>query len=1241
MNTDNGALEFDSYFNNDKLFKTVEEAEKRVKGYSDAVVAQGEKIEDSFKITAENIKIQKDVIAQLETNLNNLNIEISKLKPGNAQEQLKQEAKQVAAELKGEKDALKMLEGELQQTETKTKTFRSQIREAREELIRMEQAGLRGTEAYNILQKKLGELTDALGDATAQANVLANDERGFQGVVSMVGGITGAFSAAQGAVGLFAGENENLNKIMLKVQSLMAITIGLQQLAEMLNKDSYFSIVILTKAKELLAVAEMKVATAMGISTAAARVLMATLTLGLSVAITAIIVGLSKLSSKAGEAKKAQQEFNKAVADNAAESIIAIKQMQTEWNALGDNLKAKEKYIKDNSDKFDDLGVSIGNVAEAERLLSSGTGKFIEAMILRAKAAAATELATEKYKESLTKQLDIDSFKNKTVTVQTGGYMGMGAVTITKENPALTRLKKQQSEFDTAAADLMEKAATFTAQEKQILKDLNITGNQIVEGSIQALEDSIARLEEKYKKAATGKERNELLKQLNSQKALLDKIDGTKNDKTATEDPLKKELDRKKNLYAQYYKWINSNDPVLQKAAGKEFENLLKGGTSYIDYLKKRRDELLGTSGQSKSQTAELKALNNAIADETNKTVLKDFEDSLKSQIDKAGTVLEVLKLIKTESDKLKNDNSDLDNAKKQLLEDAQKAANEKADQEKEKQKQEYEQLVADYRTFEQKKQAIIDDFNKKRLLAQKNGNKQLIEQLNIEQEKALTSLSLDELQNTDTFKNLFGNMDRLTVEQMIELRERLESEWSKLDLDPEKLEAIREKLDQVTARIQEKNPFAALADAIQRYREAEKTESNIKVTKTVVESVTGIPVGTSSSEKANKADKAAAIKDTAAAIGAIGSMVSSVFDQITGSLEKMGVSMDDQTQQVMNDISGMIGGAANLATGIATGNPLQIIQGSIDLISNGIDLIAGAKDRKLQRQIEQHKESVEKLKSTYEELGRAVEKALGTDVYKAQKQQIANLIKQQKEYQAMLEAEQKKRKSKQDKEAIEGYKQSIIDTRNEIEDIVQSMKESLLSTDIKSIANDLGTALFDAFAQGELAAKAWGDTVNDIVGNVIKNMIIQSAIEKPVGNIINTYLSKWVDSNGNLLMSADDIMISASAMGNDLKNLGPALETLLNSLPEDIKKYMTGTKDNKSTALQGAFQGASEETTSLLSGYANAIRLNQNESLLVMREHLIALNKIVANTNNLGKLDEVITVLKSLASSNLRAQGL
>ena len=49
---------------------------------------------------------------------------------------------------------------------------------------------------------------------------------------------------------LFVGENEELNKVMTKLQSLMAITMGLQQVQQTLNKDSAFSLVTLNGLKE-------------------------------------------------------------------------------------------------------------------------------------------------------------------------------------------------------------------------------------------------------------------------------------------------------------------------------------------------------------------------------------------------------------------------------------------------------------------------------------------------------------------------------------------------------------------------------------------------------------------------------------------------------------------------------------------------------------------------------------------------------------------------------------------------------------------------------------------------------------------------------------------------------------------------------------------------------------------------------------------------------------------------------
>ena len=65
---------------------------------------------------------------------------------------------------------------------------------------------------------------------------------------------------------------------------------------------------------------------------------------------------------------------------------------------MGESLEDKQKYIDENQEAFKRLGVSITSVADAENLFNSQKDAFIESIELRAKAAAAMELASESIK---------------------------------------------------------------------------------------------------------------------------------------------------------------------------------------------------------------------------------------------------------------------------------------------------------------------------------------------------------------------------------------------------------------------------------------------------------------------------------------------------------------------------------------------------------------------------------------------------------------------------------------------------------------------------------------------------------------------------------------------------------------------------------------------------------------------------------------------------------------------------
>lgn len=152
-------------------------------------------------------------------------------------------------------------------------------------------------------------------------------------------------------------------------------------------------------------------------------------------------------------------------------------------------------------------------------------------------------------------------------------------------------------------------------------------------------------------------------------------------------------------------------------------------------------------------------------------------------------------------------------------------------------------------------------------------------------------------------------------------------------------------------------------------------------------------------------------LKDSFADVGSSIQFISGCFDAVVGGMKKMGMQMDEETEAILGDIGGIMEGAQNVAQGIATGNPLSIIQGSITLFSSVFDLF-NSRDRKAEKSIKKHEEALGRLKNAYNALEHAVNKALGEEVYKNQNSLIANLRKQQREITGMISDEYSKKKT-------------------------------------------------------------------------------------------------------------------------------------------------------------------------------------------------------------------------------------
>lgn len=1242
-------------------------------------------------------------------------------------------------------------------------SLRQQIRALKEEMADAVANGIdEQSEAYKRMVNELGRLQDIQGDIQSQGSVLANDEATFAGVLSGLNGVVGGFTAAQGAVALFAGENENLQKIMLKVQSLMSITMGLQQVAQTLNKDSAFSLITLNKAKEwwnnLLAVgrgeqiastaataadttatiastaattanaaAEQASNTAktasVGASTGAAAaqaVQTASATAGtvaniglagafrmvgaaiksipvfgwILAGISALIALVSHFVSKANESKKATEEWYNAIAENAYKPIASIMELSDKWNALGNDLEAKKQFIENNKKAFEDLGVSVRDVVDAENVLVANKTAFINAQIEKAKATIYLQQAQEKVKELIKKEQEYNAMSDtKSMWVQTSTF-GTGYWVETANNEK----KKAKTALDGLRAEIskgFQNAANAERNGWNILKKAGIGATQTyTKGSLGAIEQAIQLKQEALKHLTNNDDYKKAMAEIEKLQKQADKITGKTTTSSGSgggishhrssggggtkKDAFLEKLAKYKSEYSRFLKWVNSNDPIIQQAAKKEFDGLLKQGATYIDYLKNQRDIILqvDVANRSKTQNKQLRQLNDAIAEETKKTVLETFNNELSDSLSNAKTVIEMLNVIEAKRKQLANDGTELDNAEKEALDNAEKQAQEKAKQQTDALLTEYasfveqkrrleEQFNADmelltrkrakastdaeraeidqaianrkkkyntdtskvgdydailnqYGGYEQKKERIAEQYAERRRIAELNGNKDLLEKLAKAEQDELSKLQSDLIKNSGDWQNLFGNLDELTTKTIKRLIAKIEGMKATIgvDLNPQDLKALTDQLNKARSEVEKRNPFTALGAAWKRLKEATKDGKGL------------------GSDEAKKATK-----DVATAVSGSIDLINGTFNAVTNGLQKMGVSMDEETQAILGDIGGIMDGASQVAQGIATGNPLSVIQGSVGFLSSAFDLF-NSRDRKAEKQIKKHQKAIKQLENAYKQLEWQIGKALGGEVYKNQQAAIRNMKEQQEHLKASWEAEISKKHT--DWGRVDDFKEQYAELGRQIEDMIDEISKDLLQTNAKDFANDLGDALVEAFSKSEDAAKAMETTVNSVLKNLVVNQLKKKFLENQLQGALDNLEKDMGYWNGDDFvfdgLTKAEIDRFKSAVGAASSNFNQALKQY-----EEIFKDMG--LDDTDESLTGAAKGISEESANILAGQMNAIRINQLDANEVLRQSLQALNTIAINTSYnkyLSRIERIITILESNQGGNaLRSQGL
>lgn len=433
----------------------------------------------------ESIALQKQHLARLKADIAKMKMEMQNSGDWN-KSLLKEPLEKLQAELIDETEGLHHLQAELQLTSQAKESLARKIYRVKDAMAKLRMEGNETSQAYSELSQQLEDLNDAYQEVNKEQQMMTKGAGQLEGIISGLQALSGAVSAVVGTIGLVNGESEKYQRIQTKVQSLLAITIGLQQVQQAVSATSAFRMKTLTAVTALYTSAVKWLSVALKISEVNAKRMMAALTMGLSIVITWAVSALDKFVSKQKEAKEAQKAFQEAVASSASQQIAKFEELRHAYQALEEDEKKKQEFVEKHKQAFDELGISITNANEADNLFVDNAGAFVESLKERAKAMAYFDLAVEQYKLAIQKEMEADhrlsnpTFGDKFISTMSGFSYDL-ATSYTARDFARWESERIRREADQIRAEgdkLINTAQGYKEKAKSILNEAGIEEKQ-------------------------------------------------------------------------------------------------------------------------------------------------------------------------------------------------------------------------------------------------------------------------------------------------------------------------------------------------------------------------------------------------------------------------------------------------------------------------------------------------------------------------------------------------------------------------------------------------------------------------------------------------------------------------------------------------------------------------------------------------------------------------------------------
>ena len=216
--------------------------------------------------------------------------------------------------------------------------IRKELKQAQFDVLKFsEQFGATSKEAADAA-KRVAQLKDAVGDAKDLVAAFNPDAK-FKALAGAVQGVAGGFAAVQGALGLVGSESENVQKTLLKVQSALALSEGLNSV--MAAKDAFVNLGSVIKSGVTSAFGSLRsaiISTGIGALAIGVGLLIANFD-KVKAAVLNLFPGLGKLSSFVGGLIQSVTDF--VGVTSQAERALASLEKQTKKGNEGIEARIK------------------------------------------------------------------------------------------------------------------------------------------------------------------------------------------------------------------------------------------------------------------------------------------------------------------------------------------------------------------------------------------------------------------------------------------------------------------------------------------------------------------------------------------------------------------------------------------------------------------------------------------------------------------------------------------------------------------------------------------------------------------------------------------------------------------------------------------------------------------------------------------------------------------------------------